>query len=122
MSNALNTPRALERGADNLSLDGVASGILAGDTGVVYGLGPYAGRGVLDNWLGVQIDITGGPTTVLVTIQGSIDGVHFYPVATYNATTGGLYFIANFAMRFVQAVLTSLAGGASPAVTVHITQ
>lgn len=122
MANATNAQQSLERGADNIALDGVNSGIAAGDVGVTFALVAYAGRGVLDNWLGLQIDISGGPTGVLVTLNGSIDGVNFYPIQTYNATTGGLYFVANFAARFVQPVLTTLTGGTAPKVKVHLTQ
>jgi hypothetical protein len=122
MANATNALRSLERGADNLSLDGVNSGVAAGDVGVTYALVAYAGRGVLDNWLGLQIDISGSPTGVLVTLLGSIDGVNYYTIQTYNATTGGLYFVSGFTARFVRTVLTTLTGGTAPAVTTHLTQ
>lgn len=115
--------KSIETGADNLSLSGLAgSGQAQGDVGDTLGLIARQGRGYEQNWLGLQIDITGAPGAVVVTLNGSIDGVTFYPIQTYNAITGGLYFVANFTARFVQTVLTTLTGGTAPTVKTHLTQ
>lgn len=112
---------SLEIGSQNFLLDGVNQGIAQGDVGPIVAMPPRSSRHIIPTNIALQIDITGAPSGVTVTLNGSLDGVNFYPVATYNATTGALYFIANSPVRFWQAVLTTLTGGTTPKVKVSIT-
>jgi len=72
----------------------------------------------------IQINITGTPTAVTVTLEGSLDGVLFSTILTTAMSAGeltattALAHIADKPLRFVRANLTVLTGGSSPTVTV----
>lgn len=71
----------------------------------------------------VQVSITGAPSAVTVTLEGSIDGTNFATLATKAFSAGEL--TATFALfhsidtpvTYVRANLTVLTGGSTPTVT-----
>lgn len=64
--------------------------------------------------------MTGAPTTVSVTLQGSLDGVNWFVLATSSSTTGDYQSVADKPVFFVRANLATLTGGTSPTVTARI--
>ena len=72
----------------------------------------------------LQATITGGPSAVTVTLEGSIDGTTFITIGTHAFTAGELtatkamFFDIDKPLLFVKANLTVLTGGTAPTVTV----
>ena len=72
----------------------------------------------------LQVTITGGPSAVTVTLEGSLDGTTFCTIGTHAMSAGELtatkaiYFDADSPVLHVKANLTVLTGGTSPTVTV----
>ena len=78
----------------------------------------------LINHHAVQVDITGAPTAVTVTLEGSLDGATFRTIATHALSAGdltattGLFFDIDMPVLFVKVNLTVLTAGTAPTVTV----
>lgn len=72
----------------------------------------------------VQVTITGAPTAVTVDLEGSIDGVTFFSLATHAFTAGELtatkamFHVIDKPVSYVRSNLTVLTAGTSPTVTV----
>ena len=73
----------------------------------------------------VQVDFTGSPTAVSVSLEGSVDGVSLSDMGTHEATAGELtagtflFHVVNRAAPVVGANLTVLTGGSTPTVTAY---
>ena len=72
----------------------------------------------------IQADITGAPTAVTVTIEGSLDGVTFDTIGTLAFSAGqltnttGVGHAVDTPVNYVRVNLTVLTGGTAPTVTV----
>lgn len=65
--------------------------------------------------------VTGGPTTLSVTYEGSLNGTTWFPLAAADtATTTAPTFIVDRPVRRVRITVASLSGGTSPTVTVNV--
>ena len=64
--------------------------------------------------------VTGAPTGVSVTLQGSLDGTNWFILATSTSTTGDYQSVADKPCHFVRANLGTLTGGTAPTVTARI--
>lgn len=67
-----------------------------------------------------QTVITGAPTAVSITLQGSLDGVNWTVVDTSTATGGESRPISGKPFAFLRANLGTLTGGTAPTVTVYL--
>jgi len=71
----------------------------------------------------IQATITGAPTAVTVDLEGSVDNVTFFQLATHVFTAGELtaqgamFHVVDKVVRFVRLNLTTLTAGTSPTVT-----
>lgn len=63
---------------------------------------------------GMQTVVSGAPTSVSATLQGSLDGTHFFTLATSTSTTGDYQSIADKPARWIQVNLGTFTGGTSP--------
>tara|TARA_R110002096_G_C14661910_1_gene728343 strand:+ start:28025 stop:28384 length:360 start_codon:yes stop_codon:yes gene_type:complete len=72
----------------------------------------------------LQVTITGAPTAVTVTLEGSLDGTTFSTIGTHAMSAGeltatkALYFDIDMPVLYVKANLTVLTAGTAPTVTV----
>ncbi len=106
-------------------------GLAHGDTGKSLNAATVTGPGddfALPHFIiGAQLEkltweivITGAPTAIQVDLQGSLDGVNWYQIDTYNTVANTLRFVVDKRVRFVRANLITLTGGTSPTVTANI--
>jgi len=71
----------------------------------------------------LSITITGSPTTIVVDLEGSVDGTNFVALGTKTFSAGektaafALLFVIDKPVTYVQANVTTLSGGSSPTVT-----
>lgn len=67
----------------------------------------------------VQSSATGSPTSYVVNLQGSLDGVTYFAISDNITVTGsnGLFHVVTRAVRFIKANVVSVSGGTSPLVT-----
>lgn len=73
----------------------------------------------------IQVDITGGPSAVTVTLEGSLDGAEpFFTLGTkaFSAgeltATAAMLHVVDKPVNYVRTNLTVLTGGSSPTITV----
>lgn len=72
----------------------------------------------------VQANITGAPTAVTVALEGSLDGVLWFTLASHTfsaaelTATGAMFHVVQKPVTKVRANVTTLTGGTSPTVTV----
>lgn len=67
----------------------------------------------------VQTVVTGAPTAVSLTLQGSLDGTNWTTLATSTSTTGDQQYAVDKPQRYIRANLGTLTGGTAPTVTVY---
>lgn len=67
----------------------------------------------------IQVVITGSPSSVSLTVQGSLDGANWFTLGSA-ITAAGLTFIADSPVLFMRTNLGTLSGGTSPKVTVTV--
>ena len=84
------------------------------------GAGAAIDLGVTRTKFTMQTTVTGAPTAVSVTLQGSLDGVNWSTLATSTSTTGDQQYAIDRPVRFVRTNLGTLTGGTSPTVTTFI--
>ena len=76
-------------------------------------------------WASVQVEFTGSPTALTVSIEGSITGNAFKEIATHVVTVAelaagiALFHIVNKATPQIRANIFTLEGGVSPEVSVY---
>ena len=68
---------------------------------------------------GWQISVTGAPSAVSVTLEGSLDGSTWVVLDTSTITTSEIRFVANKPVLFVRGNLGTLTGGTAPTVSVE---
>jgi hypothetical protein len=68
----------------------------------------------------LQVIVTGGPASLNVDLEGSLDGAAFVALASVSAVGGGLATTSGGPIRYLRAKLTALSGGSSPTVTAWI--
>lgn len=68
----------------------------------------------------MQTKVTGAPTAVSVTLEGSLDGTTWTTLATSSSLTGDQTYSVDKQQRFVRANLGTLTGGTAPTVTALI--
>jgi len=68
----------------------------------------------------MQTVVTGAPTAVSVTLEGSLDGSNWTTIATSTSTTGDQQYAVDKPQTYVRANLGTLTGGTSPVVTVYL--
>jgi hypothetical protein len=83
--------------------------------GALAGINLYTGRA--NHTLSTVIN--GAPTSVSVNLEGSIDGTHWYVLATSTSTTGDFQFATGKVFSQIRANVTALTGGAAPTVTCY---
>jgi len=72
------------------------------------------------NWT-VQIKYTSNPSSVIVDIEGSLDGANYTQIAQHTAAAADdIFHISGKPVKYIRANLTALTGGTSPEVTVWI--
>lgn len=97
---------------------------LSSDLGVLLEGATAVGAGTTFNLSAVRSKftmvsaVTGAPTGVSLTLEGSIDGSTWYVLATSTSTTGDTQFAVDKPARYVRANLGTLTGGTAPTVTV----
>lgn len=85
------------------------------------GAGTVIDLGVVRSTHTMQTTVTGAPSGVSVTLQGSLASTGPWLVlATSTSTTGDVQTATGKAVRYVMADLGSLTGGTSPTVTAYI--
>jgi hypothetical protein len=67
--------------------------------------------------LGLQVACTGSPTTVLINLEGSLEGTHWFTLAHSSNISGEIVFASNVPVIWLRANLTTLTGGSSPTVS-----
>jgi len=73
----------------------------------------------------VQIDITGSPTAVTVDLEGSLNDVTYFTLASHSMTSSELsgsaamFHVETKRVEYIKANVTTLTGGSSPTVTVR---
>ena len=73
----------------------------------------------------IQTTVTGSPTAVTIRVWGSLNGVFYFPVKTYNLREtdliagGAGFFLLERTMAYVKHELVTLTGGSDPAVTTY---
>lgn len=68
----------------------------------------------------VQTVITGAPTTVSITLDGSLDGVNWTVLATSASTTGDQQTVVDKPQKYLRANVATFTGGTSPTATVYL--
>lgn len=74
----------------------------------------------LANQFGIQVVVTGSPSSVDVALQGSMDGTNWYSLISRSAPNSGAEGTnasPQVAARYVRGYLSGLNGGTSPTVT-----
>lgn len=104
-----------ERGSRAVSLAAV-TGVGAGDE---FGLLPFFG-GTIPSTYSWDVIITGGPASISVTLEGSLDGVNWFVLDTSTSTSNALRHVVDKPVRYLRANLGTLTGGAAPTVSVGI--
>lgn len=67
----------------------------------------------------MQLIVTGSPTTLVVDLEGSLNGTDFIAVVQSTATaSGSMTFNVDEPIRYVRANVTAISGGTTPTVTV----
>lgn len=89
-------------------------------TGDVGGAGGVVDLGTAYSKFGLQTLVTGAPTAVSATLQGSLDGTHFYTLATSTSTTGDYQSVADKPTRWIKVNLGTFTGGTTPTFTAFI--
>lgn len=89
----------------------------ASATGDVGGAGGVVDLGATYSQFGMQTVVTGAPTGVSATLQGSLDGTHFVVLATSTSTTGDYQSVTGKPVRFLKVNLGTLTAGTSPTFT-----
>jgi|SRR5581483_9741838 len=123
-----NQMSAYERGTQKILIDSATgtvtqSGKAAPAAAQIIGVPPIIARGTIPSNWAVQIDVggTGSFSALTVNLLGSLDGVNFYVVATFNAATGGLNFVSLEPMRYISAsITTATVASGTPTATVSI--
>lgn len=89
-------------------------------TGDVGGTGGVVDLGATYCKFGLQTLVTGAPTGVSATLQGSLDGTHFYTLATSTSTTGDYQSVADKPTRWIKVNLGTLTAGTAPTFTAFV--
>ena len=63
--------------------------------------------------------LSGSPTTVSVTLEGSLDGVTWFVLDTGTSTTNEMRHVTNKPVLHLRANVGTLSGGSTPSVTVY---
>ena len=77
------------------------------------------GAGVLQDFAW-QVAVTGSPSGISTTLQGSLDGATWLTLDTSTNTSGELRAISGKPVTFLRANVGTLTGGTAPTVTVTI--
>lgn len=64
------------------------------------------------------VSVTGAPSTIAITLWGSIDGTEY--VALDTTAAAGMKHITGKLVKYVKAELVTLTGGTNPTVTVKV--
>jgi hypothetical protein len=73
------------------------------------------------SYAGAQVVVTGGPTSAVYSIEGSLDGTVFGTIASGTVVDGTI--TANTTpkpFRYLRSRVTSIAGGTTPTMTVYV--
>ncbi len=60
------------------------------------------------------------PTAIIVLLEGSLDGVNWYTMDTYNVVADTMRHVVNMAVRIIRANLTVISGGGSPVPNISV--
>lgn len=103
------------------TISGMTSGVTALNAATATGPSAATDLGSMRTALALQTVVTGTPSGVTVTLEGSLDGVHWAPaLLTSTSTTGDYQGRAGSPVRYIRANLTALTGGTAPTVTAII--
>lgn len=92
----------------------------ASATGDIGGAGGIVDLEKAFSKFGIQTVVTGAPTAISATLQGSLDGVNFYVLATSTSTTGDYQTAVDKPTRWLKVNLGTLTGGTTPKITAFI--
>jgi len=91
------------------------------DTATTTGAGNTVKFSSIPSEWSVSITHTGSPTSVITSIEGSLDGDTFYDLAQHTSIPADEAFhIIGKASKYIRANLITLTGGSSPTVTVKL--
>lgn len=75
-------------------------------------------RSIPVDWT-IQLQHTGAPTSVILDVEGSLNGSDWVQLAQHTATAADdMFHISGKGVRYIRGNLTTLSGGTSPTVTV----
>lgn len=94
-----------------------ATATAVGDIG---GTGGVVDLGATYSVFGLQTVVTGAPTGVSATLQGSLDGTNFFVLATSTSTTGDYQTAVDKPVRYLKVNLGTFTAGTSPKFTAFI--
>lgn len=100
----------------------VRTGILAGSRGTLAATGatPWADLYACYRVFTLQTVVTGAPTGVSCVLEGSLDGVTPFVLATSTSTTGDVQFAIDKPAQYVRVNLGTLTAGTAPTVTAFV--
>ena len=84
-----------------------------GAAGTVYDLGFLASE---HTWM---VDFTGSPTSVLLILQGTVDGANWFNLREFTGTADAMEHIVNRPIRKIRAYLTTLDAGSVTVRSIH---
>ena len=84
-----------------------------GTAGTVYDLGFLASE---HTWM---VDFTGSPTSVLLILQGTIDGANWFNLREFTGTADAMEHIVNRPIRKIRGYLTTLDAGSVTVRSIH---
>lgn len=64
--------------------------------------------------------ITGAPATLVVNLEGSLDGDNWYVLDSSSNVSGEMKSVVNTPVLYIRGNLTTLTGGTSPTLTVNL--
>ena len=113
MSTIGNQSMGFEVGNLNVSLDGVTTGLVAGDIGNAFGVPPQSGRMLLPyNWTWSILQRGTTFATIQVDLEGSIDQVNWFQLDSDTAVAAfALRHVVYKPVRFIRAHLVAATGG-----------
>jgi len=100
---------------ENLAIDATSTGAVAnGNSPKLYSLGNYT----------VQVNVTGAPTAIELTLEGSLDGRTYFSLQDYVFTAidisaqAAMFHLVNKPVTHRRVNITTLTGGTAPTVSV----
>lgn len=94
--------------------------LLSLDAATATGAGTAFDLGVGHAKFGLQVKHTGSPTSVVVSLEASVNGTDWFSLGTWDSASqgnGDIVFVVDRPVIHIRANLTTLTGGTSPTVS-----